>query len=69
MVRINAKLGLRPAGKRSIMKLPHDRALRNKVTSATCPNCLRQGVARLSRIHTDTLRCDVCNQEWPVPSE
>jgi ribosomal protein L37AE/L43A len=66
MTSINDKLGLRRAGKRSMMKLPEDRALRNRVTSAHCPKCDRTG-AQLSRLRAGLLFCTWCYHEWPLP--
>lgn len=67
MSKINDKLGLRPAGKRSMMKLPDDRALRAKVTSATCPACGRTG-ARLSQVKPGWLVCSWCSERWELPA-
>jgi len=67
MTSINDKLGLRRAGKRSMMKLPDDRALRVRVTSAQCPACGRTG-AMLSRVRTGWLVCTWCNETWELPS-
>lgn len=66
MTNINDKLGLRPAGKRSMMKLPKDRVLRNRVTSAVCPQCHRTG-AQLSRLKVATLFCTWCYHEYELP--
>jgi ribosomal protein L37AE/L43A len=63
---INEKMGLRPAGKRSMMKLPHDRTLRSLVTSAKCPQCDRTG-AQLSKLKADTLFCTHCYHTWALP--
>lgn len=37
--KINDKLGLRPAGKRRMMNIPKDRAVRDQLTSAKCLEC------------------------------
>jgi hypothetical protein len=65
MSTINGKLGLKPAGQRSMMKLPKDRALRNMVTAAVCPRC---GVrhAALSKMKPDALWCRACAHVWPM---
>lgn len=68
MSSINGKLGLKPAGKRSMMKLPTDRALRNKITSAVCPACQRTG-ARPSRTKgPGWVFCANCNHIWELPA-
>jgi ribosomal protein L37AE/L43A len=61
--KINEKLGLGAAGARAMMKLPKDRALRNRLTSATCPSCGRRG-ASLSRRVADAFWCTYCNHTW-----
>jgi len=66
MTSINKQMGLKPAGKRSMMKLPHDRALRSKVTSAVCPKCSRTG-AQLSRLRPGWLWCTWCTHTWELP--
>lgn len=66
MSKINDKLGLKPAGKRSMMKLPDDRALRAKVTSARCPVCFSVG-AYLSKVTPGSLVCSWCHHTWPLP--
>jgi hypothetical protein len=65
---INQKLGLKPAGQRSMMKLPADRVLRNRVTSAVCPGCQRTG-ANLSKLKAGWLVCSWCNTAWELPGE
>jgi hypothetical protein len=65
MTSINEKLGLRRAGKRSMMKLPEDRALRTRVTAAKCPSCQRTG-AQLSRLHPGQAFCTWCYHEWEL---
>lgn len=66
MTSINKQMGLRPAGKRSMMKLPTDRALRTRVTSAVCPNCHRTG-ANLSKLRPGWMNCTWCNHTWELP--
>jgi hypothetical protein len=61
--RINQKLGIKPAGKRSMMKLPADRELRSKLTSAVCPTCGQRG-AFLSRVTPGHFICSWCHQGW-----
>lgn len=63
--RINEKLGLRPAGQRTMMKLPQDRALRNRLTSAQCPACHQRG-AILSRVsgREGWFTCSWCSHSW-----
>jgi ribosomal protein S27AE len=68
MTHINEKLGLRPGGKRSMMKLPADRALRNRVTSAICPECQRTGaILAPTREHPHRLFCGWCSHRWELP--
>jgi hypothetical protein len=63
---INSKLGLKPAGKRNMMKLPDDARTRSAVTSAVCPNCTRRG-ANLSKTEaTPHLFCTHCAHIWPL---
>lgn len=67
MSRINDKLGIRPAGKRSIMKLPKDRAVSVRLTAAVCPSCDRRG-ANESRLMPGAYWCSYCNHTWrPEP--
>ena len=65
MSRINDKMGLKPAGKRDMMKLPADRELRNAVTSAQCPKCHQWG-ARLSKAVPGSFWCTWCSHYWPL---
>lgn len=67
MSTINGKLGLKAAGKRQMMKLPTDRALRAKVTSAYCPDCQRTG-AHLSHAKPGWLVCGWCQHTWELPA-
>jgi DNA-directed RNA polymerase subunit M/transcription elongation factor TFIIS len=65
MSRINAKLGLKPAGKRSMMKLPDDRTLRNQLTSAKCPACERRGaILSTGRGRAGDFVCTWCYHTW-----
>jgi ribosomal protein L37AE/L43A len=68
MTSINDKMGLKRAGKRSMMKLPTDRELRSRITSARCPLCARTG-ATLSRVQPGTLFCTWCSHTWPLETE
>lgn len=63
MTSINGKMGLRPAGKRSMMKLPDDRAFRAQLTAARCPACHLTG-ARVSRVEPGKFFCEWCNERW-----
>lgn len=69
MSTINQKQGLRPAGKRSMMKLPTNRDLRNQVTSAQCPQCGARR-ANLSKVkgHEGSLWCTGCGHAWELPA-
>lgn len=60
MTSINSKMGLKPAGKRNMMKLPTNRAEAAKITSAKCPCCGRTG-ARASKTQPGKLYCTVYN--------
>jgi hypothetical protein len=66
MTSINEKLGLKPAGKRAMMKLPQDLTLRAAITAAICPACARRG-ARLSALVEGELWCSWCGHHWPLP--
>jgi len=64
MSSINEKLGLKRAGKRSMMTgLPKNKIDAAKITSAHCPSCDRTG-ARLSRTAPGSLYCPWCNTIW-----
>lgn len=68
MSTINGKLGLKPAGKRSMMKLPKKLADRNAITSAVCPECQRTE-ARPSRTKgAGWVFCAYCNHIWELPA-
>jgi len=63
---INEKLGLRRAGKRSMMKgLPVNKAEAAKITSAKCPKCGDRR-ANLSKVkgREGWLWCTVCGTSW-----
>jgi hypothetical protein len=63
MSKINDKLGLKPAGARAMMKLPTDRELRSRLTSAQCPACGQRG-ANLSRRVMGAFVCTWCQHVW-----
>lgn len=68
MTSINDKLGIKRAGKRSMMKLPKTRAAATALTSAKCPTCGRTG-ARQSQLKPGYLVCSWCADSWePAPS-
>lgn len=67
MSTINGHLGLKPAGKRSMMKLPTKREDRTRITSAVCPECQRTG-ARPSKTKPGWLYCTWCNHVWELPA-
>jgi predicted RNA-binding Zn-ribbon protein involved in translation (DUF1610 family) len=60
---INRKMGLKPAGKRSMMKLPTSTDLRTRLTSAKCPACTQTGM-RLSKTQPGKFYCPWCNTIW-----
>jgi DNA-directed RNA polymerase subunit M/transcription elongation factor TFIIS len=65
MSRINDKLGLRPAATRSMMKLPSDRELRARLTSAKCPQCDSRGaILCAERGRTGDFTCTRCYHVW-----
>lgn len=66
MTSINQKLGIKPAGKRSMMKLPDDRRLRNAITSAVCPECGRRDQNLSKTEKTPHLFCTHCFHLWPL---
>jgi hypothetical protein len=68
MSHINEKLGLKPAGQRSMMKLPADRALRNRITAAQCPQCQQRG-ARPKPHHPGWVFCSWCAHTWELPAD
>lgn len=66
MSHINEKLGLTPARKRSMMKLPTNRAEAAALTSARCPDCQRTGV-RASKVKgAGWLFCSWCHATWQL---
>ena len=71
MTSINDKMGLKPAGKRSMMKLPKARSEAAKITSAVCPECKTVGKAKASATKgPGWLYCTWCNHIWELaPTE
>lgn len=69
MSTINGKLGLKPAGQRSMMKLPTDRTERNRITSAICPECHRTGARPSKMKGAGWAYCPLCNHIWELPRE
>ena len=65
MSTINDKLGLRRAGKRTMMKLPTNKIEAAKITSARCPICQHTG-ARASKTQPGALYCTWCNHIWTL---
>jgi hypothetical protein len=63
MTSINKQLGLRPAGKRAMMRLPADHARRSQVTAAICPAC-GERKAVLSRREPGAFACSRCWHTW-----
>ena len=63
MTSINSKLGLKPAGRRSMMKLPTDRVKAARLTAEKCPSCGNHG-ASLSRLRAGWFRCTWCQHAW-----
>lgn len=68
MSHINQKLGLRPAGRRSMMKLPTDRAEAAKLTAAKCPACERTGARPSKTRGPGWAYCSWCNHVWELPT-
>lgn len=64
MSSINHKLGIRPAGKRAMMKLPRDRATAAELTSAKCPKCQRRGCFQHVINHRLLRMCPWCLASW-----
>jgi hypothetical protein len=69
MTSINSKMGLKPAGQRSMMKLPTDRELRNRITAAQCPACQHTGQRPSKTKGAGWLYCPWCNHVWELPKE
>jgi len=69
MTSINSKMGLKPAGKRSMMKLPPDRAEAARITSAVCPACGRTGARPSKTKGKGWAYCPGCNHIWELPRE
>jgi hypothetical protein len=68
MTSINQKMGLKPAGKRSMMKLPRDRAEAARITSAICPSCGRTGARPSKTKGPGWAYCTGCNHIWELPT-
>jgi transcription elongation factor Elf1 len=69
MSTINEKLGLRRAGKRSMMKLPKNRAAAAKITAAECPHCHQRGKATISATKgLGWLFCTWCSHVYERPA-
>lgn len=68
MSTINGNLGLKPAGKRSMMKLPPDRAEAARITSAVCPECGRTGARPSKTKGKGWAYCGGCNHVWELPA-
>lgn len=64
MSRINEKLGLKPAGKRSMMKLPASRAEAAVLTAIQCPSCARRGVRAMTVRGVRQYLCQWCSHLW-----
>lgn len=67
MSHINEKLGLKPAGQRSMMKLPKNLAERNRITAAQCPECHRTGARALRSKGPAWVFCTWCSHAWELP--
>ena len=67
MSRINEKMGFKPAGKRSMMKLPPTLKERIKITSACCPECHRYQARPVPR-KPGWVFCFFCNHTWELPA-
>ena len=64
MSSINEKLGLKPAGKRSFMRLPKSRSQATALTAAQCPVCRQRGL-REAVFHGQLKRfCSWCAHSW-----
>jgi hypothetical protein len=68
MASINDRLGLKRAGRRSMMKLPKDRAAAAKITSARCPQCQRTGAILSPRNGPGWVFCSWCQHAWELPA-
>lgn len=66
MSTINGKLGLKAAGKRSMMKLPPKLEDRNRITSAVCPECQRTGARPSKTKGAGWVFCTNCNHLWEL---
>jgi hypothetical protein len=63
MTSINEKLGIKRAGKRSMMKLPENRSEAVALTAAQCPSC-QQRHARKSQLREGDYWCGWCGATW-----
>jgi hypothetical protein len=68
MSTINSNMGLKPAGKRAMMKLPTDRAEAARITSAICPTCQRTGQRPSKTKGAGWLYCPHFNTTWELPT-
>jgi hypothetical protein len=68
MTSINDKLGIKRAGKRSMMKLPTNRAAAAKITAARCPQCQRTGAFPSPSRGPGWVFCSWCNHAWELPA-
>lgn len=66
MTTINKQMGLKPAGKRNMMKLPKSRSEAVKITSAKCPACSRTGARPSKTKGPGWLYCTWCNEVWQL---
>jgi hypothetical protein len=66
MTSINEKLGLKKAGKRSMMKLPKLRAEACALTAAQCPECGQRGVVAYASRGEQRRMCSWCGRSWAV---
>jgi len=64
MSHINEKLGLKPASKRSMMKLPSARSDACALTAAQCPECSRRGVRQAAVSGVTKRICQWCSHVW-----
>ena len=64
MTSINEKMGLRRAGKRSMMKLPKTLHERAALTAAQCPACRRRGVTEFTAHEIVRRLCTWCSHTW-----
>ena len=62
--RINSRLGLKPAGKRAMMKLPPTRAEAAALTALKCPMCPFRWILDNVIHGRRMLMCARCNYSW-----